>query len=113
MGQIPRGRRITTRGEILSLLGGRRVRGEALELFWRPATEDRPRGTCITPKFGHTAVQRNRLRRRLKELMRASVLADPLARDYLVRARPAAYELDFEGLEAALMELVEDIGEQP
>ncbi len=89
------------------------MRGAALELFWRPGTEDRPRGTCITPKFGHTSVQRNRLRRRLKELMRASVLADPLVRDYLVRARPAAYELDFEGLEAALMELHEGIGEQP
>lgn len=111
MGQIPRGRRITTRREILALLRGRRVRGRALELFWRPTAQDSPRGACITPKFGHTSVERNRLRRRLKELMRATVFASPQARDYLVRARPAAYELDFEGLDAALKELLDEIGE--
>ncbi len=111
MGQIPRGRRITTRREILSLLRGRRARGGALELFWRPAAKDCPRGACITPKFGHTSVERNRLRRRLKELMRAGLLASPEARDYLVRARPGAYELDFEELAAALTELLAEIGE--
>ena len=87
------------------------MRGEALELFWRPAAEDRPRVACITPKFGHSSVERNRLRRRLKELMRASVLASSQARDYLVRARPAAYELDFDGLGTALMQLLEETEE--
>ena len=111
MGQIPRGRRITTRREILSLMRGRRVRGRALALIWRPAAQDRPRGACITPKFGHTSVERNRLRRRLKELMRATVLTRPQERDYLVRARPTAYELDFEGLERALRELLDETGE--
>jgi RNase P protein component len=43
--------------------------------------------------------------------MRATVLASPQARDYLVRARPTAYELDFGALDAALRELLEEIGE--
>jgi ribonuclease P protein component len=110
VGQIPRDRRITTRCEILSLLKGRRVQGGALELFWRSAAQDRSRGACITPKFGHTSVERNRLRRRLKELMRATVLTTPHECDYLVRARPKAYELDFEGLDTALKELLDETG---
>jgi RNase P protein component len=43
--------------------------------------------------------------------MRAGLLASPEARDYLVRARPGAYELDFEELAAALTELLAEIGE--
>lgn len=107
MGQLPRARRITTRREIAALLRGQRVRGPALELFWRPATGPRSRATCITPKHGRTGVKRNRLRRRLKELMRAILLSRGEERDWLVRARPPAYELGYGGLRAALAALVE------
>jgi RNase P protein component len=43
--------------------------------------------------------------------MRAGLLSGLEARDYLVRARPEAYELDFEALAAALTELLDEIGE--
>ncbi|HUP01878.1 MAG TPA: ribonuclease P protein component [Gemmatimonadota bacterium] len=109
MGQLPRDRRITTRREIAYLLGGRRVTGPALELYWRPAARSRSRATCITPKFGRTAVRRNRLRRRIKELMRATLLARPEPLDYLVRARPAAYDLSHAGLSSALADLAERV----
>lgn len=107
MGQLPRERRITTRREIAALLRGKRARGPALELYWRPAAEPRSRATCITPKHGRTGVERNRLRRRLKELMRATLLSRGEERDWLVRARPPAYELDYAGLSSALSALVE------
>ena len=107
MGQLPRERRITTRREIGALLRGKRARGPALELYWRPAAEPRSRATCITPKHGRTGVERNRLRRRLKELMRAILLSRGEERDWLVRARPPAYELGYAGLSSALAALVE------
>ncbi len=113
MGQLPRGRRITTRREIGGLLSGRRVRGADLELFWRPAARPAPRGTCITPKFGHSSVERNRLRRRLKELIRHTLLTRPEALDYLIRARPSAYERSFAELKSALDELVARIDAEP
>lgn len=102
---LPRDRRITTRREITRLLGGDRVRGPALELYWSAPAQSRSRATCITPKFGRTAVERNRLRRRLKELMRAILLVLPEPRDWLVRARPPAYDLSYAGLGAALADL--------
>lgn len=107
MGQLPRERRITTRREIAALLRGKRVRGPALELYWRPAAEQLSRATCITPKHGRTGVERNRLRRRLKELMRATLLSRGETRDWLVRARPPAYELGYAGLGTALIALLE------
>lgn len=102
---LPRDRRITTRREITRLLGGDRVRGQALELYWSPPAQLHSRATCITPKFGRTAVERNRLRRRLKELMRAILLGFPEPRDYLVRARPPAYDMSYAALGAALADL--------
>lgn len=105
MGQLPRDRRITARREIARLLGGVRVCGRELELYWRPASQPRSRATCVTPKFGHTAVDRNRLRRRLKELMRRVLLEPPDGRDFLVRARRQAYDLTFDELSAALEDL--------
>lgn len=104
---IPRERRITTRREIGRLLAGRRIRGRHLELFWRPlAAESRSRATCITPKYGHGSVERNRLRRRLRELIRDRLLTLDAPREYLVRARPSAYELGFAEMSAQLDTLI-------
>lgn len=95
MGQLPRERRIRTRKEIGALLGADRVRGPSLELFTCPAAEAEARGTCITPKFGHTSVDRNRLRRRLKSLIIEVLFSRGKSRDWLIRARPPAYERDY------------------
>jgi ribonuclease P protein component len=45
----------------------------------------------ITPRFGHSAVARNRLRRRLREHVRRRLLPHLPALDLLIRARPPAY----------------------
>lgn len=95
---LPRGRRITSPREITELLAGERARGSFLEVFWRPATEARSRATCVVPKFGHGSVERNRLRRRLQELTRGGILRRDDSRDWLVRARPGAYEMSFDEL---------------
>lgn len=111
MGHLPRARRITTRREIGWLLSGERSRGRVLDLHWRPAAGLLPRATCITPKLGHTSVERNRLRRRLRELLRKVLLSRPDSLDYLVRARGGAYDLGFAELEAELTGLAERIPE--
>lgn len=107
MGQLPRDRRIRTRKEIGALLGAERVRGSVMELFHRPAAGETSRATCITPKHGHTSVDRNRLRRRVKALMAELLLARGDARDWLVRTRPAAYERSFHELRDELAGLAD------
>ncbi|HUP19100.1 MAG TPA: ribonuclease P protein component [Gemmatimonadota bacterium] len=113
MGQLPRDRRITRNKEIAALLAGRRARGPALDLYWCPAAGRVSRAACTTPKFGRTNVRRNLLRRRLKSLTGEILLASGAPFDYLVRARPPAYEMDFAGLRAALGELAERVEAPP
>lgn len=113
MGQLPRERRVTTHREIGRLLGGDRLRGRSLELRWLPAARPVTRATCITPRFGHSAVERNRLRRRLKSLIMDVLLSGAGSRDYLVRASPSAYDLDFDGLREELTDLAARLDTSP
>ena len=51
------------------------------------------------PRHGETAVGRNRLRRRIREIGRRYVLPElDVPTDVGIRARPAAYEATFEHL---------------
>jgi len=56
----------------------------------------------VVPKFGQTAVKRNRLKRRLRELARQHVLPKPASYDVLVRARREAYDATFDRLREAI-----------
>ena len=57
-----------------------------------------PRVALLVPKFGKTVVQRNRLKRRLRELARQHLLPQPSSCDILLRPRPDAYDAPFERL---------------
>lgn len=107
---LSRDRRVTGRREIGELLRGSRARGSTLELYWRSAAEPESRATCVVPKFGHGSVERNRVRRRLQELVRTRILSRSRSRDWLVRARPTAYEASFEDLADELTRLIERAG---
>lgn len=60
----------------------------------------------VVPKYGHSAVQRNQLKRRLRELIRLVILGalrtkDVSARlDIVIRARPSAYDSSLQTLRA-------------
>lgn len=81
---------------------GRRWRTTHLELAWRPNQLRHPRIGFIVPKFQSTAVARNRLRRRLRELVRREILASLPAHDIVVRAKRSAYAAPFAALRADL-----------
>ncbi len=56
----------------------------------------------IVPKFGASAVARNRVQRSLRECSRRRILPNLTAVDLVVRARPAVYQ-------AASEELIGDL----
>lgn len=63
----------------------------------------------IVPKFGHMIIERNRLRRRLREIVRVRMLPTLLQApptDVLIRALPRAYSASFEVLEREIEGIV-------
>jgi len=73
------------------LAAGARRRTPRLEIIWCTNQHGTVRLGVITPRFGHTAVARNQLRRRLREYARRWVLPRLPPLDLLIRARPPAY----------------------
>ena len=63
-----------------------------------PNSVGRPRlGLSVSKKVG-TAVKRNGVRRRLKEIFRSSSVGLPADLDFVISARPSAAEASFEEL---------------
>jgi ribonuclease P protein component len=81
---------------------GRRVRTRHLDLAWHPNHAGHPRAGIIVPRYQFTAVARNRLRRRLRELLRRGPLGTLPAVDLVVRAQRSAYAAPFAVLRADL-----------
>ncbi|HKW41655.1 MAG TPA: ribonuclease P protein component [Gemmatimonadales bacterium] len=82
---------------------GRRLYTPHLDLAWRPSPAGLPRSAIVVPRFQYTAVARNQLRRRLKEIVRRQLASLP-AVDLVVRAKRAAYAVSFATLRAELTE---------
>ncbi len=59
----------------------------------------------VVPKHGRSAVLRNTLKRRLRELSRTILLPDVPAVDIVVHTRPSAYSLEFTELSALVEKL--------
>jgi ribonuclease P protein component len=54
----------------------------------------------VVPRFKQSAVARNRLKRRLRELTRIRLLPADLSADVVLRIRPDAYGATFDALTA-------------
>jgi ribonuclease P protein component len=64
-----------------------------LVLYWFPRDDDgEPRLGIAVPKGSGSAVERNRVKRRLRESWRARIGSIPQGRDYVLIARPALGE---------------------
>lgn len=110
--RFPRQARIGSGREIREIMRtGRRCRLGPIEVFVAPSAQARPRVGLIVPRHGRSAVARNRLRRRLREIGRRDWL--PAARereaamDVLIRARKEAYSCSFEELRRLARDAVE------
>jgi ribonuclease P protein component len=79
-------------------MGGRRRRFEHLDMIWMDNTTGHPRMGLIVPKFRSSAVARNRLRRRLREIWRVELQPHQPAWDLVIRARREAYAAEFHAL---------------
>lgn len=82
-------------------------------MYVTTSSAPRSRFGLIVPKHGRRVVDRNRLKRRLREIGRRDILptldASEARQDVLVRARSHAYEAGFDALRLELKEAVEGL----
>ncbi len=62
-----------------------------------------PRVGVVVPRYARPVVDRNRLKRRLRELVRMRLLPTAPPVDVVIRARPDAYAASFGALEADIV----------
>ena len=72
-------------------------------MIWMDNTTGHPRMGLIVPKFQSSAVARNRLRRRLREIWRQELQPHQPAWDLVIKARREAYGAAFDGLRDDLL----------
>jgi ribonuclease P protein component len=77
---------------------GTKVRAKLVDVRCLEASAGRVRVAVVVAKLGFSAVKRNRLKRRLRELVRLRMLPVLTPMDLLVRARREAYDATFEML---------------
>ena len=82
-------------------------------MFIAASPVSRSRWGVVVPKHKHVIVERNLVKRRLREIGRSEVLPRlanlPSPYDLLVRARPEAYGASFEALRSELVEVTEEL----
>jgi ribonuclease P protein component len=111
---LPRESRIARSAEIRLLFQrGKRRKTRHLDAFVSPSPAAFPRLGVVVPKHKHTIVERNKVRRRLRELGRTVLLPalrnSGAALDVMVRARPEAYNAQFEQLRDEITQLAEEL----
>jgi ribonuclease P protein component len=78
-------------------------------MIWLDNSTGHSRIGLIVPRFRSTAVARNRLRRRLKEIWRRELEPRLPAWDLVVRARPEAYGAPFGQLKAEMLNWLDGV----
>jgi ribonuclease P protein component len=102
--RMPRARRLARASDIRRCLTyGRRRRLEHLDMIWIDNSTGQPRVGLIVPKFQSSAVARNRLRRRLREIWRRDIQEHHRTGDLVIRARREAYQAGFDELRSQLL----------
>ncbi|MBA3346116.1 MAG: ribonuclease P protein component, partial [Gemmatimonadales bacterium] len=102
--RLPRAHRLARASDIRRCLTrGRRRRFGHLDMIWTDNSAGHPRMGLIVPKFHSSAVARNRLRRRLREIWRQELQPHQPAWDLVIRARREAYGARFAALREELL----------
>jgi ribonuclease P protein component len=111
--RLPRSRRITRSAEIRALLRrGKKSRTAHLDVFASSSPAACSRVGLVVPRHRHDIVERNLVKRRLREVLRLELLPG-LNRagrtvDVLVRARREAYDATYDALRAELVGWMEE-----
>ena len=85
---------------------GKRIRTRHLDVRILASPLAHTRVGIVVPRYSKSAVDRNRLKRRLRELVRTRLLPTAPQIDVVIRARPGAYNAAFDALEADLMHIL-------
>jgi ribonuclease P protein component len=102
--RFPRSHRLTRGTQLKVVLReGKRIRTEHLDLRIVASLLHHPRIGFIVPKHGRSIVERNQLKRRLREIVRQNILQRIPSVDMIVRTRPEAYSATFASLERELL----------
>jgi ribonuclease P protein component len=112
--RLPSAARINKKQEIRALLQkGERKRTPNLDVFSSFSSMPQSRWGVIVPKYRHAIVERNHLKRQLKEIGRTQTLPclreKELVLDVLVRARKEAYTAGFHTLRKELQVVMEEL----
>lgn len=112
--RLPPTHRITRAIEIREILRrGSRKKTSHLDVFFLSSKENDSRVGFIVPKHNHRAVDRNRVKRRLRELSRQEILPrlreEGVHLDLLIRARREAYKASYQQLRKELLEVTEEL----
>lgn len=103
---FPHFRRLTKGSEIEEVVEkGKQFRTSHLDVRMNASSFGHSRVGIVVPKHGHTAVERNRLKRRLRELVRIRILHQLGMIDVVIRARSEAYAASFAILAAEVDDL--------
>ena len=101
---FPRRNRLTRRTDIQAVIReGKRIRTTHLDVRVLASPLAFPRVGIIVPRHQHSAVDRNRLKRRLREIVRVELLPSLRERsavDVAIRARRDAYAVGVDALRA-------------
>jgi ribonuclease P protein component len=98
--RLPRAQRITGAADIRTIFRrGKRSGTAHLDVFSSASPVAHPRVGVVVPKHRHTVVERNRVKRRIREVLRREVLprleACGCPWDVLVRARRESYDASY------------------
>lgn len=114
---FPREARVTRGAELQRIVReGKRFRTRHLEV--RAAASPLARsedsvGHCriglVVPRFKHTAVARNQVKRRLRELGRIHLLSAGIFVDLVLKIRPEAYDASFVVLRAEILSVLDQL----
>ena len=89
---------------------GKRIRTRRFEFRITASPLSHPRVGFIVPKYKRSSVERNQLKRRLREIVRRELLTIlPPAVDAVVRALPASYSADYAELASELRQAAIEI----
>ena len=96
---FPRNSRLTSEADLEAVRRtGKRMQTERLEARASASLLLHPRVGIVVPKHRRKIIERNRVKRRLRELIRIRLLPELGDIDLLIRAKPEAYGSSFEQL---------------